>query len=567
MIIILSFVVFMLVHGRAVCDELYPISVVEDIAQNQPKWSSDNYIDLVQGKSYDETFSTSNSPQSDVANQQDLAWMKTNIVDRYRFVKDRTRDIWTGQPDFKTDLGTSEFIKAADRVKKFFDRNNDWEKTKKNSEFRTEASCTNLLYITAARYLLVTHILYVESGKKLVPCTRTGGKIAIPDSGVCYPAPYGSATCTSDYDVGLIGKDAGFITKKFNDYFQGSRGFRKPSELVFDTNVYAFTLEYAMPLLFTKLSTSFTNGVNVQKMKNDQKIDYNMRELASAYYKVYKYNVDFFDKMKDGAINKMRMTDAKSKSPATSSRKSLAQLNNWLKTFNDLNTRVPIKQTTTLLAFRTSHNNEYQNFVEEMSRKKGYNADFLGTLSKALIYAAEAYHTLGAIRFVVGGTQMKVIDIKTEMTTMELWVSMIENWGESNKEYNHCNSETPPLPLEACFLKMSKYMWRMFSAMKLVRDRIPAPERAGLLHFEGKYADPLYAMEMWLDYKKQGKTAIPRQKANVKEFLRQFQCDEPVFGRPFSPACLKIMNDKVNAYNVRLAGFVTDEPVKPPWRP
>ncbi|KAL9980152.1 hypothetical protein ACROYT_G008701 [Oculina patagonica] len=548
----------MLVHGRAVCDELYPISVVEDIAQNQPKWSSDNYIDLLQGKRKDETVPASNLPQSDYTNQQDLAWMKTDIVDRYRFEKDRTRDIWTKQPDFKTDLGSSEFIKAADRVKAFFDRNNDWEKTKKNPEFRTEASCTNLLYITAARYLLVTHILYVESGKKLVPCTRTGGKIAIPDSGICYPAPYGSATCTSDYDVGLIGKDAGFITKKFNDYFQGSKGFRKPSELVFDTNVYAFTLEYAMPLLFTKLSTSFTNGVNVQKMNNDQKIDYNMRELASSYYKVYKYNEAFFNKMKDGAINKMQMTDAKSKSPATSSRKSMAQLNNWLRTFNDLNTRVPIRQTGSLLAFRTAHNNEYQTFVEQMSDNKGYNADFLGTLSKALIYAAEAYHTLGAIRFVVGGTQMKVIDIKTEMTTMELWVSMIENWGESNKEYNHYREAS----LEECFLKMSKYMWRLFSAMKLVRDRIPASERAGLLYFEGKYADPLFAMEMWLDYKKQGKTAIPRQEKNVKEFLRQFGCKNEVAGRPLTSGCVSNMNDKVNAYNVKLAGLVTDEPVK-----
>ncbi len=314
-------------------------------------------------------------PQSDNTNQQDLAWMKTNIVDRYRFEKDSTRDIWTKQPDFKTDLGTSEFIKAADRVKTFFDRNNDWEKTKKNSEFKTEASCINLLYLTAARYLLVTHILYVESGKKLVPCTRTGGKIAIPDSGVCYPAPYGSATCTSDYDVGLIGKDAGFLTKKFNAYFQGSRGFKKPSELVFDTNVYAFTLEYAMPLvLFTKLSTSFTNGVTVQKMNNDQKIDYNMRELASAYYKVFKYNVGFFKEMRDGAKDAMEKTDKKSK--------SLAQLNNWLTTFNNMNTEVPMTQTGSLLAFRTTHNNEYENLVEEMSRNKGYNADFLGNYRK-----------------------------------------------------------------------------------------------------------------------------------------------------------------------------------------
>ncbi|KAL9980149.1 hypothetical protein ACROYT_G008697 [Oculina patagonica] len=223
-----------------------------------------------------------------------------------------------------------------------------------------------------------------------------------------------------------------------------------------------------------------------------------MRELASAYYKVFKFNEEFFDKMKKEATDAMRKKNDKSKSPETSCHKSKAKLDYWLETFDDMNTEVPMRQTGSLLAFRTDHNKEYQNFVEKMSEKKGYNANFLGTLSKALIYAAEAYHTLGAIRFVVGGTQMKVIDIKTEMTTMELWVSMIENWGESNKEYNHCRAAA----LEECFLKMSKYMWRLFSAMKLVRDRISASERAGLLHFEGKYADPLFAMEMWLDYKK-----------------------------------------------------------------
>ena len=186
-----------------------------------------------------------------------------------------------------------------------------------------------------------------------------------------------------------------------------------------------------------------------------------------------------------------------------------------------------------------------------------------GDLAKALIYAAEAYHTRGAIRFVVGGTQMKVVDIKGDVTTMDLWVSMIENWGEANKEYNHCKTD----PLEECFLKMSKYMWRMFSAMKLVRERLPPGQRPGLVHFGEKFADPEFAMQMWLDYKKQGKTAIPRQMPNVKEFLRQFQCDKAVFGKPFSYTCISKMNDKVNAYNVKLAGLVTDEPVKPPWRP
>ena len=187
----------------------------------------------------------------------------------------------------------------------------------------------------------------------------------------------------------------------------------------------------------------------------------------------------------------------------------------------------------------------------------------IGDLAKALIYAAEAYHTRGAIRHVVGVTQMKIVSLNTALTDSDLWVSMIENWGEANKEYNHCGE----IPLEECFLKMSKYMWRVFNAMRLIRDRLPPKAKPGLVHFGEKFRDPEFAMKMWLDYKKQGKTAIPKQKSNVKDFLAQFGCDKAVFGKPFSPTCISKMNDKVNAYNKKLAGLVTDDPVKPPWRP
>lgn len=160
---------------------------------------------------------------------------------------------------------------------------------------------------------------------------------------------------------------------------------------------------------------------------------------------------------------------------------------------------------------------------------------------------------------------MKVMDTEKSLTTNDLWVSMIENWGETNKEYNHCKVD----PLEECFLKMSKYMWRMFNAMKFVRDRLAPGARAGLVNFGeiSTFADPEYAMKMWLDYKKQGKMAIPKHKSIIEQFLRQFQCDTEVLGTPFSATCLEKINNKVNAYNVKLASIVADVPVKPSWRP
>ena len=285
-------------------------------------------------------------------------------------MKHQEKDLWIKQPNFKGDLTTNEFAIAAFRVKRFFDRNNDWEATEKNRQFRTERECTKLLYITAARYLFVTYILYIQSGKKLAPCSRTrsNNKIVIPPSGVCYPEPYGTASCTSDYDVGLVGKDAGLLTEKFNLYFESAQGFKKSSELVFDTNVYAFTLEFAMPFLFNRFPHP-TFATRVVQLKNT--VDYKMQELASAYYKVFKYNGESFTTMVEGA--KTAMMNTASHRPAPISK---GKLEEWLKRFSGLNMEVAMQPWRGRT--RRDHNNVYQARVKEMSRRGGYKPDSLG---------------------------------------------------------------------------------------------------------------------------------------------------------------------------------------------
>ena len=283
-------------------------------------------------------------------------------------MKHQEKDLWIKQPNFKGDLTTNEFAIAAFRVKRFFDRNNDWEATEKNRQFRTERECTKLLYITAARYLFVTYILYIQSGKKLVPCSRSNNKIVISPSGVCYPEPYGTASCTSDYDVGLVGKDAGLLTEKFNLYFESAQGFKKSSELVFDTNVYAFTLEFAMPFLFNRFPDP-TFATRVVQLENT--VDYKMQELASAYYKVFKYNGEFFTTMVEGAKTAMTQ-NASGKIPALCKDK----LEEWLNRFSDLNKNVTLQLWRG--PTRGDHNNVYQTRVKEMSTRGGYNSDSLG---------------------------------------------------------------------------------------------------------------------------------------------------------------------------------------------
>ena len=298
--------------------------------------------------------------------------METEIVMRYNFEKVKGKDLWSSQPNFEQDLGKPHFIAAANRAEKFFKRNNNWELTKTNSKFRTKASCLNLLYITAARYLFVTHVLYdlynkITNGMfQLSPCSRTENKqIIIPGSGVCYPEPYGTASCTSDYDVGLIGIAAGSLTEAFNNYFQDIGGFGKPSELVFDTNVYAFTLEFSMPFLFVGLPDDLYDILAY----NETMAKFKMQELASAYYKVFKYKEDFFNKMVQGAQTALKPDVAKN---------SKIHLDSWLKVFSDLNKKVPMSGDGDLITLRTAHNNKYQYFVKTMSDKGKYQPDFLG---------------------------------------------------------------------------------------------------------------------------------------------------------------------------------------------
>ena len=154
---------------------------------------------------------------------------------------------------------------------------------------------------------------------------------------------------------------------------------------------------------------------------------------------------------------------------------------------------------------------------------------------------------------------MKVESVES-LSTEDLWVSMIENWGEANKEYHHCEES----PLEVCLLKSSKYMWRMFSAMKFIRGRLPAEKTVGLVQFDAEdFSNPEYAAKVWMGYRKQGKREIPKNIEDVRQFFEQFHCDSVAFGEHFSPACISKMNDKVNAYNLILAGLVTDGSGKP----
>ena len=82
----------------------------------------------------------------------------------------------------------------------------------------------------------------------------------------------------------------------------------------------------------------------------------------------------------------------------------------------------------------------------------------------ALMYNAEAYHTRGSVRHVVGWTQMNRAEVFNEITINDYWVSLLENWADTVKEYNReCKAKSAPITV--CLPKMSKYFWRLLDAM------------------------------------------------------------------------------------------------------
>ena len=296
--------------------------------------------------------------------------LKEVIADAYGFQKDPKDYRWKSLPSFEGQIGRGGWAVAAQLAENFFRANNGHKTPWKN--LLDTKSKIDLLYITAARYLFVTHVLWVQSNRQLIACKETRDKYSgiiqsfeIPATGVCFPLPYGSATYKSDYDVGLIGVNSGTLTQSFNQYFQAAapNGFGKPSELVFDTNVYAFTLEFAMPAMFLKIPNTFPDKV----AKLETKVKYKMQELASAYYKMFKYNDNFFQALTTSAVNNIKGVRPK------------RELKRWLTAFNNMNTDENFKKGARREQdFRLAHNNKYQEFVAAVSQSGGYVPNGIG---------------------------------------------------------------------------------------------------------------------------------------------------------------------------------------------
>ncbi|XP_032236839.1 uncharacterized protein LOC116617858 [Nematostella vectensis] len=454
---------------------------------------------------------------------------------------------------FKGEKRSDYFKKVANRIEKFFMRNNDWEATKERSIYKDNG---RLLAITDARYLYVTHLLFELSEERLTGCQEQDGKTKVPDE-VCFPAPYGSASPTSDYDVGLIGPESGSLTAKFNDYFEKHKEgdqllFGKPSERVFDTNIYAFTLEYAMPDLYVFQgagSTAFPKDL----FNANLKAYYQMQELASSYFKLYKFWKPYFDEL---------VADAKESLPGSANART-GQMENvdkkgffqkWLELYEKKYQEWSEENFDSKDKFRAKHNDLYQSIVQQAEKNYKTNElpminNYVSEMSIALVFAAEAYHTRGTIRVVVGVLQMKKNEIKDLLTVLDYWVSMVENWADANKEFQHCG---PSDKVAKCLVKMSKYLYRTFYSINGLDTLLRTSKLSGIINtlktqtkglienFPGKEKpiakEPQDITEKWVE-KYRNKEAQPDHSSEISPFLKLFLCTETE-NDPLSRRCM-----------------------------
>lgn len=507
----------------------------------------------------------------------DLDFFKKCIVDYFCFEKSANADIWIKFPTFQGLIGTWYFNSVAKRVEIFFIRNNDWSDMVLDAKFRdvSTGQCTNLLYVTAARYLYVTYVLNLLRGDMTFgPCEIDSAtkNLIVPASGVCYPVPYGSGTCTSDFDVGLLGARSGSLTALFNQFFLETlgrdanvAGFGKTSEELFDTNVYAFTLEFAMPNIFVGLGGDFVNEAN--EMNND--IKYRIQEVVSAILKMKTQNRRYFnDLLSDQGEFKKRKTKHNLEKIFHDWRVQFELFGEVVKAFarSDL--------YNTEISFRRRQNIAYEMILGliEGSGSSKYATKALSEVAIALMYAAEAYHTRGAIRHVVGWTQMKRQDVFSTITLNDYWVSMLENWADAIKEYNRqCKEHS--LIITACLPMMSKYLWRMLDAMYAARSRLTAELQEGLLEVDNDQNAGLRSiMSHWfVEIKKKGLMVIPIDDrlpnlpvgtTNLDFFLQAFNCKKQEKHLPLSKTCVNKIHQVIRDYNRRLfINLIYSDPV------
>ena len=317
--------------------------------------------------------------------------------------------------------GTKYFEIIAGVAELFFKSWLSWDDILENHVDRNAAgeiiNCEEMLWISAARYIYYTHVLYTHNNQ-LTLCEEEGDKIIEPES-VCYPEQSGSLTCTSDADVWLVGKDAGKLVAAFNEYFENNIACGNPctSAILMDNNMYAFSLEFAVPQLFVpNLKGAQDNAKVLAKYKQiTDKFDFmevdgrwQWQDIAFALLQVKRSSKDYYQQYVDNIKVVMQKTPQQR--------------------IDVMNFDLAQQETNRIDIDDQKPTKTYSRIVKYIN-KEDFTIVGMNDVMRSHVYASEAYHSRGALRVVVITMQMKKKFMISILSLNDYWGGMLEKLG------------------------------------------------------------------------------------------------------------------------------------------
>ena len=354
----------------------------------------------------------------------------------------------------------SSFNPIAKAIEVFFTKSGSWKNlvndeffkyVRPNSEF---VVCKNLLYVVAARYAYYTNKLSQLTEYRLTLCKKDSkGRYYLPDS-VCYPENAGSLTCTSDADVGLIGKEAGAAVDNYNKAIAklmcstGSKKVSCDSETMMDNNMFAYSLELATPEMFVykdKRQNERHKNMIVALKNMDIMLSIKMLDIAqAALQSIRQGDKPFYNRIKVEVLSGVRQISETADALAA--------------------------HIASLESEKAGKSHEiYGMFVEEIGKciygdQQNYK-NALEDIRKALLTASGSYHSFGALRTVVVAMQMEQRQMIDQLSLNDYIASAIENLGYAQGKVMTCSSLPPQ-----CITDASKYVWRTLACLKAAQD-------------------------------------------------------------------------------------------------
>ena len=383
---------------------------------------------------------------------------------------------------------TDRFLDMATAIELFLTKAGKWESIVKDKFFKDDRQdgfviCKNLLYVVAARYAYYTNVLYRVSDRKITLCKKDGKTYVLPEN-VCYPENAGSLTCTSDADVGLIGKLAGDTVDKYNAYMRklDCAGEKCESDSMMDNNMYAFSLELATPEMFI-YKDKVDNEKHSQMVESLKRmgtlLSMQLMDLVqAALQSVRQDDRSFYDRIQEEVLKTGGIPQVI---------KSGKEFANLLDT-----TKEKPKDIKTP---------DYGALVKEIGQciYDDQNNDLEKALVKirnALVTATGSYHSFGALRTIVVAMQMKNPQMIDRLSLNDYIASAIENLGYAQAKIKSCKKTAVQ-----CVTDAGKYVWRtlanLYTAEEIFEEKEgKAPDTAFDVFKAREFVAELYMVYM-----------------------------------------------------------------------